>query len=92
MKYVVVSKLAPGVDNARKALEVFGKAGLAPETEATWAGVDGKTFINIIETDVPDMTVAATYAPFFEETTVIPVVALDATWMEALQAAQSNWG
>ncbi len=91
MKYVVISRLAPGVDNARKALEVFGKAGLGPDTEATWAATDGKTFINIIESDVPDMTISATYAPFFEDSTVIPVVAVDGTWMEALQAAQSNW-
>ena len=92
MKYVVISRLAPGVDNARKALEVYMKAGLAPGTEATWAGTDGKTFINIVETDAPNMTTASTYAPFFEETTVIPVVPIDAAWMEAIQAAQSNWG
>ncbi len=92
MKYVVISKLAPGVDNARKALEVFTKAGLAPGTEATWAGTDGKTFINIVETDVPDMTISATYAPFFEETAVIPVVPIDDSWMEAIKSAQSNWG
>ena len=92
MKYVVISRLAPGVDNARKALEVFSKAGLPPGTEATWAGTDGKTFINIVDTDAPDIAAAATYAPFFVETTIIPVVALDAAWMEAIQAAQSNWG
>lgn len=92
MKYVVISKLAPGVENSRKALEVFMKAGLAPGTEATWAGTDGKTFINIVETDTPDMTTSATYAPFFEETTVLPVVPVDGAWMEAVQAAQANWG
>jgi hypothetical protein len=37
------------------------------------------------------MTIAASYAPFFEETTVLPVVAVDAAWLEAIQAAQSNW-
>jgi hypothetical protein len=92
VKYVVISRLAPGVDNARKALEVFMKAGLPPGTEATWAGTDGKTFINVVETDAPDMAAAATYAPFFEQTTVIPVVALDEAWMNAIQAAQDNWG
>jgi len=92
VKYVVISKLAPGVDNARKALEVFMKAGLSPGTEATWAGTDGKTFINVVESDAPDMTVSATYAPFFEQVTVIPVVAVDGAWIEAIQAAQSNWG
>ena len=65
---------------------------MAPGTEATWAGTDGKTFINIVEADVPDMTTSATYAPFFEETTVIPVVPVDDTWMKAIQAAVSNWG
>jgi hypothetical protein len=92
MKYVVISRLAPGTENARQALEVFTKSGLPPGTETTWAAVDGKTFINIVETDLPDIQAASTYAPFFEETTVIPVVALDDAWMQAIQAAQSNWG
>jgi len=92
MKYVVISRLAPGVDNAQKALAVFTKAGLAPGTEATWAGTDGKTFINIVDTDAPDMVTSATYAPFFEQTTVIPVVAVDGAWLEAMQAAQALWG
>jgi hypothetical protein len=92
MKYVVISRLAPGVENARKALEVFQKAGLPPGTEATWAAADGKTFINIVDTDVPDMTASSTYAPFFEETTTIPVVPLDDAWMQSIQAAQANWG
>ena len=91
MKHMIISRLAPGVDNARKALEVFMKAGLPPGTEATWAGADGKTFINLVETDDPNMTSAATFSPFFEESTVIPVVPLDDAWMEAIQAAQSNW-
>jgi len=92
MKYVVISRLAPGVDNAQKALAVFTKAGLAPGTEATWAGTDGKTFINIVDTDAPDMVTSATYAPFFEQTTVIPVVAVDGAWLEAMQAAQALGG
>ena len=65
---------------------------MPPGTEATWAATDGKTFITVIDTDSPDMTTSATYAPFFEETSVIPVVALDDAWMNAIQAAQSNWG
>ena len=92
MKYIVISKLAPGIDNAQKALEVFQRAGLPPGSEATWAGTDGKTFVNVVETDTPDITTAATYAPFFAESTVIPVVPLDGAWLEAIQAAQSNWG
>ena len=92
MKYVVISRLAPGTENARQALEVFTKTGLPPGTETTYAASDGKTFINIVDADVPDTQAASTYAPFFEETTVIPVVPLDDTWMQAIQAAQSNWG
>jgi len=38
------------------------------------------------------MTASSTYAPFFEETTTIPVVPLDDAWMKAIQAAQANWG
>jgi len=92
MKYVTIFRLAPGTDNARKALELYGKVGVPAGTEATWAGVDGKTFITVIETDNPDMMISATYAPFFEEQTVIPVVPLDDRWLEAIQAAQANWG
>jgi hypothetical protein len=63
MKYVVISRLAPGTDNARQALEVFTKTGLPPGTETTWAAVDGKTFINLVDTDVPEIQAASTYAP-----------------------------
>ena len=92
MKQLIISRLAPGIDNARKALEVFQKAGLPPGTEATWAAADGKTFVSIVDSDVPDITTSATYAPFFEETTTIPVVPLDDAWMKAIQTAQDNWG
>jgi len=92
MKYIVISRFAPGTANARQALEVFTKTGLPPGTDATWASSDGKTFINFVDTDVPDTQAASTYAPFFEETTVIPVVPVDDTWMQAIPAAQSNWG
>lgn len=91
MKYVVISKLAPGVENSRAALATFLKAGLADGTEATWAGTDAKTFINIIDTDAPNMTNSASYAPYFESVSVIPVVAVDADWLTAIQAAQDNW-
>jgi hypothetical protein len=92
VKYIVINRLAPGVDNAKKALEVFLKVGLPAGTEITYAGTDGKTFINIVDTESPDITASGTFAPFFEEATVIPVVALDAAWIEAIQAAQANWG
>ena len=55
MKYVVITRLAPGIDTARKALEVYGKAALPAGTESSWAGTDGKTFVSIVEQDVPDM-------------------------------------
>jgi len=95
MKYVVISRLAPGVENARKALEVYMKAGLAPGTEAIYAATDGKTYVNIVESadgDAVDMVTSYTYAPFFEQTTVIPVVAVDEAWLQAVQAASANWG
>lgn len=91
MKYVVIGRLAPGVDGARKAFEVFQKAGLPPGTESVWAGADGKTFVNILESETPDIVAASTYAPFFEKSTVIPVVALDDAWIEAIRTAQPNW-
>ena len=88
MKYVVISRLAPGVDSARKAFE----AGLPAGTESVWAGADGKTFVNIVESETPDIVASSTYAPFFEASTVIPVVAVDDAWIEAIRAAQANWG
>jgi hypothetical protein len=94
MKYVVISRLAPGVENSSKALAVYMKAGLPQGTEAIYAATDGKTYINILETgegDTPDLVASFTYAPFFEETKVIPVVAVDETWLQAVQAAQANW-
>lgn len=70
---------------------MFLKAGLAPGAEATYAASDGKTFINIIESDTPDMVTSSTYAPFFEKQEVFSVVAADETWLQAIQAAQANW-
>ena len=92
MKYIQIGRLAPGIDNARKALEVFAKVGEVPGTESTWASADGKTFVSLLEVDSFDMTTFATYAPFFEELTVFPVVPLDEAWMTAAQTAVSNWG
>ena len=92
MKHVIISKLAPGVENSRKALEVFQKAGLPAGTESTWAAADGKTFISIVEADTVDILSSATYAPFFEESTTIPVVPVDDAWMKAILEAQNNWG
>ena len=92
MKYVVISRLAPGIDTARKALEVFQKAGLPTGTESSWAGADGKTFISVVESDTVDILTSSTYAPFFDESTIIPVVPLDDAWMKAILEAQNNWG
>jgi len=91
MKYVIISKLAPGTDNARQALAVFQKVGVAPGTEATYASGDGKTFVSIVESDSPDMVTTYAFAPFFESTTVVPVVAVDEAWMTAVTTAQSHW-
>ena len=91
MKYVVISRLAPGVDNAQAALATFMKVGVGPGTEATYAATDGKTFINIIDQETADMTLSSSYAPFFESTVVYPVVAVDAAWLDAIQAARANW-
>ncbi len=92
MKYVVISKLNPGIDNAKRALEVFTAVGTAPGTEALLAGTDGKTFINIVDSDEPDLATAMTYAPFFESVNVIPVVPVDDAWTAAIQKAVSAWG
>jgi hypothetical protein len=91
MKYVVISRLAPGMENSRKALEVYLKAGLPEGTQAIYAASDGKTFINIVESDVPDYVAAATYAPFFEKEEVIPVIDVDEAWLQSIRAAQANW-
>lgn len=37
------------------------------------------------------MVTSATYAPFFESTTVIPVVDVDAAWITAITTAMGNW-
>jgi hypothetical protein len=92
VKYVVISKLNTGTDNAKAALAVFSKTGTAPGTEALLAGADAKTFVSIIEADTLDTANAATYAPFFESVTVIPTVPVDEAWMIALQSAVAAWG
>jgi hypothetical protein len=94
MKYVVVSRLAPGVENARKSLEVFMKAPpQAPPGGSIeiLAAIDGKTVITIVESDDTDMALTYTFAPYWEETKVFPVVAIDEAWMQAIEAAQANW-
>ena len=52
MRYVVISKLAPGVENSRQALGTFLKAGLSPGTEATYAGTHGGTFQLVLMTNL----------------------------------------
>ena len=93
MRYVVISRLAPG-DGQRCARHsrCSRRPAWPREPLSTWAGTDGKTFINVVESDAPDTKTAATYAPFFDQVTVIPVVDLDGAWLEAIQAAQSTWG
>lgn len=87
MKYVSIVRLAPGVDNVRQAFETFGKHGNVEGTQQLYAGTDGKTFVSISESDSPDMAGIATYAPFFESTTIIPVVDVDDAWTNAMVTA-----
>lgn len=89
-KYVAISILAPGVENFRQAKEMFGRQGASPGTGAIYAGFDGKTFITVIERDGTDLASTATYAPFFESTTVIPVVDVDSAWVSAMETALTN--
>jgi hypothetical protein len=92
MKYLVIAKLAPGVDNARSSFAAFQKVGLPPGTESSWAAADGKTFITITESDgPPDMANTMTFAPYLEDSQVIPLVPLDDAWIKAVEAAQANW-
>jgi len=95
MKYVVVSRLAPGVENARKAIEVFMKAPPEPPPGGSmemYAATDGKTVITIVESDAPpDLGPTYSFAPFFESTQVFSVVAIDETWLQAIETAQANW-
>ncbi len=90
MKYVTTVRLAPGVKNVKKAFKVFSQIGNAEGTQALYAGTDGKTFITIVESDDPDMVTAATYAPFFESSTIMPVVDVDDAWINAMVTAIAN--
>ena len=90
MKYVSIVRLAPGVDNVKKAFEVFGKHGTTEGTEVLYAGTDGKTFVSIADSESPDMAGVSTYAPFFESTTIIPVVDVDEAWVTAMTQAIAN--
>ena len=90
MKYVSIVRLAPGVDNVKRAFEIFGQHGTTEGTEVLYAGIDGKTFVTIAEAENPDLAGASTYAPFFESSTTIPVVDVDDTWMEAMVQAIAN--
>ncbi len=90
MKYVTMVRLAPGVDNAKKAFEVFSRVGTTDGVQALYAGTDGKTFIQVTETDDADLVNAMTYAPFFESTTIMPVVDLDETWVASMTTALGN--
>ena len=90
MKYILISRLAPGVESVTKAFETFGQVGTAEGTQALYASTDGKTFVTVLESDEPDMARIATYGPFMEEVTVIPVVDVDDAWMAAMTTAIAN--
>jgi hypothetical protein len=61
MKYMLVATLAPGVENARQAFDVFLKVGRGEGTLNLWAAVSGRTFFNLTEVqgDAPPDPVAA---------------------------------
>ena len=90
MKYVSIVRLAPGVDNVKRAFEVFSKHGTTEGTEVRYAGGDGKTFVTITDSDEPDLAGTSTYAPFFESSMVIPVVDVDDAWTTAMMTAIAN--
>ena len=90
MKVVTIMRLAPGVDNVKKAFGVFGKVGTSEGTQVLYASTDGKTFVTVIDSEEPDIVTSATYAPFFEHVTVIPVVDVDDAWMAAMATAIEN--
>jgi len=92
MKFVTVMRLAPGVENVKQAFDVFGKVGSAEGTQALYAGTDGKTFVSLTDSDDPDLATVATYAPFWESITVIPVVDVDDAWMNAMVKAIGQMG
>ncbi len=92
MKYVLISHLAPGPESVKRAFEVFGRVGAAEGTQALYAATDGKTFITVVEADEHDMERIATYGPFFDQVTVLPVVDVDEAWMEAMGRAMDNLG
>lgn len=92
VKYISISHLAPGVENVKRAFEVFGQVGTPDATQALYASPDGKTFVLIVEADDYDLVRSATYAPFFDEVTVIPVVDVDETWTNSILQAIENMG
>jgi hypothetical protein len=92
MKYVIISRTGPGVDSTRQGLEVFSKAGLPSQAVESWAGVDGKTFVTVLDVEGNfDLVPSLTYGPFFEDVEVIPVVPLDDDYIAALRTAMENW-
>jgi hypothetical protein len=90
VKYIIISHLVPGTEAGLEGFKVFSKVGNPPGADATWAGVDGKTFV--VVTDEPDLERALAYSPFFQDVTVIPVVPLDDAYVQALQTAHGHWG
>ena len=90
MKYISISRLAPGVDNVKQAFDVFGRIGTPEGLQSMYASPDGKTFVLIVEADGYDVVRSATYAPFFEDVTVIPVVDVDEAWTNSIIEALGN--
>lgn len=89
MKYVNIFRQASGADTIQASWEMFQKLGLPDNAEKAYAAADGKTYV-IITDGVVDATQVLSFAPFFEEMTVLPVVEIDDAWAGSAAAAIAN--
>ena len=87
MKQITILRMRPGAETQAKALELFLTHGTTRETEWVMASANSQTYISLGDiNDDPDLTGIATYAPYFDME-AIPVVAVDDTWVAAMQEA-----
>jgi hypothetical protein len=93
MKYVVIAKSNSNQATSREAMSVFAEQGVAEGTVALTAGLDGRTIMNIVETDDPAglHNVTVTYSPYFDDFQVIPVLDVDDATVASILDAQGNW-
>lgn len=93
MKYVIFGTTKADTATSRETMEVFLSVGPIEGTTALMAGLDGRTFVSIIDTDDPSLLHKgnATYQPYFDEFRVIPVRDMDEAVIADIQEAQANW-